>query len=121
MYRWLSGSDTKRGATHTYTRTHAQPAHIFNMQTDRQPLIANKMKSTLNGKTLCEYLSPLYKSISCPVAQDKSKEIWERCRNRKKMERNKSSYREKREKKKSEATVMFKEEEETLVRARIVC
>ncbi len=35
------------------------------------------MKSTLNGKTLCEYLSPLYKSISYPVAQDKSKEIWE--------------------------------------------
>ena len=36
------------------------------------------MKSTLNGKALCVYLSPPYKSISYPAAQDKPKEIWTR-------------------------------------------
>ena len=40
--------------------------------------VANKMKSTLNGKALCVYLSPPYKSISYPAAQDKPKEIWTR-------------------------------------------
>lgn len=45
------------------------------------------MKSTLNGKILCEYLSPLYKSISYPVVQDKPKEIWEWWRTRQKIGR----------------------------------